>query len=108
MEGELSRFGTARIRSTASSARFWALAHYSKHVQRGARMFETSSVGEDFGRISKDSQNPVTHVGFRNPDGSLVVVLVNKGQATRIQLVLGANALDLDLAADSMYTLQWA
>jgi hypothetical protein len=36
------------------------------------------------------------------------VVLANTGQQTRTQLVLGTSALDLDLAADSLYTLQWS
>jgi glucosylceramidase len=87
------------------SGRFWTFAHYSKHVQRGARVFETDGVGEG---PAQALHSPVSHVGFRNPNGSSVVVLANTGQAARTQLVLGTNALDIDLAADSMYTLQWS
>ena len=47
-------------------------------------------------------------MGFRNPDGSFVVVLANTGQQTQTQLVVGANAVNLDLAADSVYTLHWS
>ncbi|MGA9062841.1 MAG: glycoside hydrolase family 30 beta sandwich domain-containing protein [Terracidiphilus sp.] len=90
------------------SGRFWAFAHYSKHVRRGAKVFGTNGAGEYLAQTPQGTQNPVSHVGFRNPDGSLVVVLVNTGQAARAQLVLGTNALDIDLAADSMYTLQWS
>lgn len=87
------------------SGRFWTIAHYSKHVQRGAKVFETDGVGEGPAQASK---NPVSHVGFRNPDGSSVIVLANTGQAIRTQLVLGTNVLDIDLAADSVYTVQWS
>jgi O-glycosyl hydrolase len=47
-------------------------------------------------------------VGFRNPDGSFVVVLANTGEQKRAQLVLGLKALEIDLSADSVTTLEWA
>jgi glucosylceramidase len=87
------------------SGRFWTFAHYSKHVRRGAKVFQTDGTGDSAAQTSKGN---VSHVGFRNPDGSFVVVLANTGQQTRTQLVAGANVLDLDLAADSVYTLQWS
>jgi glucosylceramidase len=52
--------------------------------------------------------NTVTHAGFRNPDGSLVVVLTNSGEEKRVQLLLGSTALEVDLPAGSVYTLQWS
>ncbi len=87
------------------SGRFWTFAHYSKHVRRGAKVFQTDGLGDSASQASKGN---VSHVGFSNPDGSQVVVLANTGQQTRTQIVLGTNALDLDLAADSLYTLQWS
>jgi O-glycosyl hydrolase len=50
----------------------------------------------------------VSHAGFRNPDGSYVVVLTNSGPERRLQLLLGASALEVELPADSVHTLQWA
>jgi glucosylceramidase len=82
--------------------RFWALAHYSKHVRRGARVFRTDGFADGI------IPSPVSHVGFRNPDGSHVLVLANRGQETRQQLLLGSNALTVELAADSVHTLQWS
>jgi hypothetical protein len=38
----------------------------------------------------------------------MVVVLANRGPERRVQLVLGSKALDVDLAADSVVTLEWA
>ncbi|MDE3163756.1 MAG: hypothetical protein KGL64_10900, partial [Acidobacteriota bacterium] len=51
---------------------------------------------------------PVTHAGFRNLDGGYVVVLANRGPEMRVQLVHGANALDVALPAESVVTLEWA
>jgi glucosylceramidase len=87
------------------SGQYWALAHYAKHVRRGARVFETNGVGED---PAQAGASGVSHAGFRNPDGSYVVVLTNSGPERRLQLLLGASALEVELPADSVHTLQWA
>lgn len=87
------------------SGRFWAIAHYSKHVRRGAKVFQTDSLGDSAAQTSKSK---VSHVGFRNPDGTFVVVLANTGQQARVQLVVGTSVVDLDLAGDSVHTLQWS
>ncbi|MFZ0745240.1 MAG: glycoside hydrolase family 30 beta sandwich domain-containing protein [Terracidiphilus sp.] len=84
------------------SGQYWAFAHYCKHVRRGAKVFATDGVG-DLGM-----GGAVSHAGFRNPDGSFVVVLANRGQEKRIELVLGSRALQVALPADSVHTLQWA
>ncbi|HET7102818.1 MAG TPA: glycoside hydrolase family 30 beta sandwich domain-containing protein, partial [Terracidiphilus sp.] len=83
------------------SGQYWAFAHYSRHVRRGARVFATDGVGHE------GTQGPVTHVGFRNPDGSHVMVLANSGPQKNVQLVLGSRALELEIPADSVHTLQW-
>jgi glucosylceramidase len=90
-------------RKVTRSGQYWAFAHYCKHVRRGARVFQTDGVGE-----GKGTANPVSHTGFRNPDGSFVVVLANRGPETRVQLLLGSNTLEADLPADSVHTLQWS
>jgi glucosylceramidase len=87
------------------SGRFWAMAHYSKHVRRGAKVFRTSGVAD--GAV-EGAKNPVSHIGFRNPDGSFVVVLSNRGMDRRVQLVLGSEMLEVELPADSVHTLQWS
>jgi glucosylceramidase len=84
------------------SGQYWAFAHFSRHVKRGARVFATDGLGYD------GAGGPVSHAGFRNPDGSFAVVLANTGSQKHVQLVLGADALEIDLPADSVHTLQWA
>jgi glucosylceramidase len=84
------------------SGQYWAFAHYSKHVRRGAKVFATDAVGE------RGAAGRVTHAGFRNPDGSFVVVLANRGPQKSVQLVMGSQTLEMDLPADSVHTLHWA
>jgi glucosylceramidase len=95
----------SKTREISRGGRFWALAHYSKHVRRGAKVFRTNGVAES---AAQPSTNPVSHVGFRNPDGSYVVVLSNRGAEKRVQLVLGSSSLTVELPADSVHTLQWS
>jgi glucosylceramidase len=99
----------SETRKITRNARFWAIAHYSKHVRRGARVFRTDGVGDS---AAQPSAGGVSHVGFRNPDGSMVVVLTNSGEERQIQLVRGSSvgsiALEVGLPADSVLTLQWS
>ncbi len=84
------------------SGQYWAFAHYAKHIKRGARVFASDGVGFD------GAGGPVSHAAFRNPDGTVVVTLANTGEQRRAQLVLGAKMLEVDLPADSIFTLEWA
>jgi glucosylceramidase len=87
------------------SGQYWAFAHFSRHVRRGARVFASNGVGETF---APGASSAISHTGFRNPDGGMVVVLANRGAERRVQLLLGSKALDVELAADSVTTLEWA
>jgi glucosylceramidase len=92
------------------SGQYWAFAHYSRHVKRGAKAFATNGTeaSASGGLLEDRKAGGVTHSGFRNPDGSMVVVLANRGAERRVQLVHGANALEVDLSAESLFTLQWS
>jgi len=98
------------------SGQYWAFAHYSKHIQRGAKVIATNGTEvaptggliEELAKPRGRNSGTVTHSGFRNPDGSYVVVLANRGSERKVQLVLGNKALELDLPADSLFTLQWS
>jgi len=89
-------------RKITRSGQYWAFAHYSKHVRRGARVFASNAVGD----LGKESA--VSHTGFCNPDGSCVLVLANTGAERRVQLLDGSRSLDVDLPADSLQTLHWS
>jgi len=98
------------------SGQYWAFAHYAKHIQRGAKVIATNGVeiAPTGGMLAaperprRRNSGAVTHAGFRNPDGSFVVTLANRGSERKVQLVLGSKSLELDLPADSLFTLQWS
>ena len=79
------------------SGQYWALAHYSKSVQRGARVIATTS-----------TPSGIEHVAFANPDGTYVLVLSNPDKERDIQCHFQAKALCTSLPADSVLTMQWA
>ena len=99
--------GTHKV---TKSGQYLAFAHFSRHVKRGARVIATNGVATPAtgGLIENKNSKAVTHAGFRNPDGSMVVTLANRGDERQVQLVLGANALEVTLPADSLFTLQWS
>jgi glucosylceramidase len=76
------------------SGMYWALAHHSKFMQRGASVFTTK------GDIPK-----VTHVAAQNPDGTRVLVLTNRGQDQTVQCAIEDKSLELQLPANSVTTL---
>ncbi len=71
-------------------------------MKRGARLFATNGVAPDPRRAS------ITHCGFVNPDGTHVLVVANRGSEQRAQFVLDGSAIELDLPADSVHTLEWS
>lgn len=78
------------------SGLYQALGHFSRHVRRGAKVFESLSALVD-----------VDHIAFQNPDGEHVVVLTNSGDAQTVSIRLGEQTVDVGLEADSVTTLVW-
>jgi glucosylceramidase len=86
----------ATSKEVTRCGQFWAFAHYSKTIRRGARRFDTQSESHE-----------VQHVGFENPDGQRVLVVTNPGAQTTAALRLGGVQADLTLNANSITTLEW-
>jgi glucosylceramidase len=86
----------SQTNSISYSGQFWALAHYSRLIKRGARRFDSQSKAAD-----------LYHVGFVNPDGRQVVVLSNPGAARTCQLQLGNSVANIPLSANSVTSLSW-
>ena len=84
------------------SGQYWAFAHFSRHIRRGAKVFATNGVAP------APHSAAVTHSGFVHPDGTYVLVLANRGAEQQVQLVMGDRAIVLTLPADSVHTLEWA
>ena len=97
--------GLVQVNMTDSSytltADYYSLGQFSKFVQKGARYRAV-----DGGHVYDDNTGVET-VGFKNPDGSLVVVVLNKfSNALEITLdVGGGDELVTTLAARSVTTL---
>ena len=87
----------SRTLQLSRSGQYWALAHYSKTVQRGAQVISTRS-----------SLRGVEHVAFINPDGSHVLVLTNQGKECEVDCRFEGRSLQTSLPADSVLTLRWA
>jgi glucosylceramidase len=83
-------------KEVARSGQYWAFAHFSKVVRRGARRIDSQSAGTD-----------VEHVAFENPDGGRVLVLTNAGAARNISLRAEGMAANVSLDANSVTTLAW-
>jgi len=78
------------------SGQYWAFAHYSRFIRRGAR------------RVDSQSQSPdVDHAAFENPDGKRVLVLTNTGAARDCTVKLGNKAATIPLSGKSVTTIQW-
>jgi glucosylceramidase len=86
----------SRTQKLTRSGQYWAFAHYSRAVRRGARVI-----------ASKSAQSGIAHVAFANPDGSYVVVLANRGEDRDIDCLFEGRSLPLKLPHNSVITLQW-
>ena len=98
--GPFSCGGTVTVNSKTSevarSGQYWAFAHYSRAMKRGARRIESSSVLPG-----------ISHVAAVNPDGSYAVILTNPGAERQVAVRLSGMETEVRLEADSVTTLNW-
>jgi glucosylceramidase len=98
--GPFSCGGLVTINSTTKevvrSGMYWALAHYSRAVRRGAR------------RVASEGQlDGVSHVAFVNPDGTSVAILTNAAADRAARLMLAGMSAEVTLPKDSITTMTW-
>ena len=86
----------SKTRKLTRSGQYWAFAHYSKLVRRGARVIASKAAGTG-----------IDHVAFANPDGSYVLVLTNSGGEREAECRFKGQSLPLRLARNSVLTLKW-
>ena len=87
----------SQTKDVTRSGQYWAFAHFSRNVRRGAKRFE--STGEVKG---------VAHVAFENPDGQRVLVVSNPGDARTVTLKQSSKVVEFPLAANSISTMVWS
>jgi glucosylceramidase len=86
----------SKTRQIIRSGQYWAFAHYSRLIHRGARRYDSKSDTAD-----------LKHVALQNPDGQQVLVLTNPGSATTVELRLANLVAPVSLKANSVTTLTW-
>lgn len=79
------------------SGQYWAFAHYSRAVHRGARVIATRGTVPD-----------MQHVAFANPGGDYVLVVANQGRERQVNCEFKGKTINLLLPANSVATLQWS
>ncbi len=87
----------SETKEITQSGQYWAFAHFSRHVRRGAKRFD--SIGKVEG---------VEHAAFENPGGQKVLVIANTGQAKTVRLKVANKIADIELQANSVSTLSWS
>jgi glucosylceramidase len=87
----------SKTQDVTRSGQYWAMAHFSKYVKRGARRISSESKAAD-----------LDHVVFENPDRTRVAVLTNAGPARTASIQVGGSIADLALPADSVTTIAWS
>ena len=86
----------SQTKEVTRSGQYWAFAHFSRLIRRGARRFD-----------SRGTVPGVDHVACENPDGQRILVLTNGAAARPLMLQMGAMVTDLTLASNSVTTLAW-
>jgi glucosylceramidase len=86
----------SQTKEITRSGQYWAFAHYSRVIRRGARRFDCQSAAVD-----------LHYAALENPDGQQVLVLTNPGPARAIELRLASMAAPVPLKANSVTTLAW-
>lgn len=87
----------SQTKEITRSGQYWAFAHFSRVVRRGARRID-----------SQGGAAEVSHVAFENPDGGHVLVVCNAGDARKTTLQLGGMNAEVSLDANSMTTFRWS
>ena len=86
-----------KTQQVTRSGQYWAFAHYSKAVRRGARVVASTA-----------TLPGIDHVAFANPGGDYVLVLTNQGDAQEIDCRFGGKCMSVKLPHNSIVTLQWS
>jgi glucosylceramidase len=87
----------SQTKEITRSGQYWAFAHFSRLVQRGARRIHSS------GRLAS-----VDHVAFENQNGRKVLVLTNSEAERTATLQQGEKIVEVSLPAHSISSLSWS
>jgi glucosylceramidase len=104
---------------------YWALAQYARAIRRGAVIVASHDANGDAPAVSgalvvapgslatgtgvpySAATSRVFHTAAKNPDGSMVLVLTNPGDAKEVTVECAGQTAKVALTADSITTLRW-
>ncbi|MGC1202254.1 MAG: glycoside hydrolase family 30 beta sandwich domain-containing protein, partial [Candidatus Acidiferrales bacterium] len=86
----------SETRAITRSGQYWAFAHFSRAIRRGARRIDSQSAAAD-----------LQHVAAVNADGQQVLLVTNSGAARMVELRQGNAAVTIPLKAGSVTSLVW-
>lgn len=86
----------SQTKEITRSGQYWAFAHFSRNVRRGARRFR-----------SECKLRGVDQVAFENPDGRKVLVVTNSGDEKTVVLKQANKMVEVALTPNSVNTLSW-
>ena len=87
----------SQTREITRSGQYWAFAHFSRVIRRGARRFDSES-----------TLTGISHAALANPDGTQVLVVSNPGPAQTATVQMGARKADIALDKGSVTTWVWS
>lgn len=87
----------SQTREITRSGQYWAFAHFSRNIRRGAMRIESSS-----------KVTGIDQVAFENPDGQKVLVATNSGDAKTVTLKQANKIAEVAIAPNSVVTLSWS
>jgi glucosylceramidase len=82
--------------SYTKNVAYYIIGQISKFVKPGALRISSSS-----------SSGSIFSAGFKNPDGSIALVVYNSGSANTIKVVSGSSAFNYSVPASSAVTFNW-
>jgi glucosylceramidase len=87
----------SKSKDVSYSGQYWAIAHFSKFIKRGAHVVASDCDDHD-----------LSFVAAENPDGKHVVVAANPGKVAKIvKLEVAGKQAELHLEPDSVNTFVW-
>jgi O-glycosyl hydrolase len=105
---------------------YWALVQFARAIRRGAVIVASHDSNGDAPAVNgvlvvqpgplaigagipySAATSRVFHIAAKNPDGSMVLVLTNPGEAKEVTVACAGQTAKIGLTADSITTLRWS
>jgi len=115
----------SETRAITQTGLYWALVQHARAFHRGAVIVASHDANGELPAVNgtlvvqPGSSSPETgipysaatsrvfHAAAKNPDGSMVLMLTNPGDAREVTVACGGHTAKVALTADSITTLRW-